>query len=286
VWGSANPIDTDFLRSLDGHGWHLDRARFDNWLRDAARGRGAEVLAPARIQHVVREGARWQLQIATASGMLAVSTNILIDASGRAATLARRLGARRSSTDRLASWWCHGTCSGKSHGYGLTYIEATESGWWYTAPIPAGRRVLAFHTGPDLLRGIRAHEPGALFSSAMRVEQLSGALAECNFKPTLICGISAAHSSVLTPCCGSSWLACGDAAISFDPLSSQGLLNALFTGREAAAVAQNSLSGSTDAVSNYQRMIREIHAAYLTNLASYYRSEMRWPGAPFWAWRM
>src|SRR3954447_6229446 len=31
VWGSPVPEETDFLRDPDDHGWHLDRARFENW---------------------------------------------------------------------------------------------------------------------------------------------------------------------------------------------------------------------------------------------------------------
>jgi flavin-dependent dehydrogenase len=33
---------------------------------------------------------------------------------------------------------------------------------------------------------------------------------------------------------GEGWLACGDAALSFDPSSSQGLLTALYSGKSAA----------------------------------------------------
>jgi 2-polyprenyl-6-methoxyphenol hydroxylase-like FAD-dependent oxidoreductase len=32
AWGSAELHETDFLGDLDGHGWHLDRTRFDAWL--------------------------------------------------------------------------------------------------------------------------------------------------------------------------------------------------------------------------------------------------------------
>ena len=35
-------------------------------------------------------------------------------------------------------------------GSGLTVVEAVEDGWWYTAPLPDGRRVLAFFTDADL----------------------------------------------------------------------------------------------------------------------------------------
>ena len=37
VWGSAEPITTDSIRDPHGHGWHLDRVRFDATLREAAQ---------------------------------------------------------------------------------------------------------------------------------------------------------------------------------------------------------------------------------------------------------
>ena len=36
VWGDIYPQETDYLRDPDGPGWHLDRNRFDRWLRDVA----------------------------------------------------------------------------------------------------------------------------------------------------------------------------------------------------------------------------------------------------------
>ena len=45
--GSNEPFETDFLRDPNGCGWHLDRARFDVWLRNAAAERGAELMSPA-----------------------------------------------------------------------------------------------------------------------------------------------------------------------------------------------------------------------------------------------
>src|SRR5690242_11759337 len=40
-WGDQGMIETDFLRDTDGHGWHIDRTRFDVWLRGVAVTRGA-----------------------------------------------------------------------------------------------------------------------------------------------------------------------------------------------------------------------------------------------------
>ena len=93
VWGGGDVTENDFLRDPDGHGWHLDRARFDAWLRDVAVARGAILLAPARLATIKRDDRRWHAQLATDRGPTTVTVAFAIDAGGRAAPLARRLGA-------------------------------------------------------------------------------------------------------------------------------------------------------------------------------------------------
>jgi hypothetical protein len=48
-------------------------------------------------------------------------------------------------------------------------------------------------------------------------------------RPRLAFGFTAAGGTTLLPATGDRWAAAGDAALSFDPLSAQGLLDALFT---------------------------------------------------------
>src|SRR5207253_1246434 len=49
VWGSDEPTVTDFIFDVNGHGWHLDRTRFDKMLRDVACETGAEVVSGMRL---------------------------------------------------------------------------------------------------------------------------------------------------------------------------------------------------------------------------------------------
>jgi flavin-dependent dehydrogenase len=210
-----------------------------------------------------------------------VRAQVLIDAGGRTAPLARRLGASPLAEDRLSCSWVHGRDE-RGGGAGLTFIEAVEEGWWYTAPLPEGRRVLAFHTDADLpaARGVRARD--ALLARAKETGELGAVLAAAGFQPDTEPGFTAAHSAALEPCAGSGWLAAGDAALALDPLSSQGLLNALFTGLAAAEATDRHLSGAVDALPGYARTIDGIRAAYRKHLRAWYSLETRWPEAPFW----
>jgi flavin-dependent dehydrogenase len=81
---------------------------------------------------------------------------------------------------------------------------------------------------------------------------------------------------------GDGWLAVGDAAFSFDPLSSQGILTALYSGMKAGEALVEHLSGNPDALANYDHRLAAIYNAYLRNRSMYYMLEARWAERPFW----
>jgi 2-polyprenyl-6-methoxyphenol hydroxylase-like FAD-dependent oxidoreductase len=183
--------------------------------------------------------------------------------------------------DNLVCAWQYGRDQQHS-GRGLTYVEAVKDGWWYTAPIPGGRRVLAFHTDADLLPVSQREKKETLLECTRSVRELSGLLSTVGFVADNRPGFTIARSAMLSPCAGEGWLAVGDAAISFDPLSSQGLLNALFTGLAVAEAAESYLKGDSASLDEYSRVIRGIGDSYQTRLAFHYAAETRWARAPFW----
>jgi flavin-dependent dehydrogenase len=93
---------------------------------------------------------------------------------------------------------------------------------------------------------------------------------------------TAAHSARLDSFAGEGWLAIGDAALAFDPLSSQGMLTALYTGLEAGLTLDAQLSGDADATTRYCQRLTSIYEAYMRNLSGYYSLEERWPDRTFW----
>jgi flavin-dependent dehydrogenase len=70
--------------------------------------------------------------------------------------------------------------------------------------------------------------------------------------------------------------------MTFDPLSSQGLMHALFSGLAAAEAADSYLCGDSAAPARYHQMMHGIQGAYQRRLAFSYSAETRWPWAPFW----
>jgi flavin-dependent dehydrogenase len=282
VWGSDEPIETDFLRDLDGHGWHLDRSRFDDWLRRVAVRRGATLLMPARFDAIERDGMGWRVRVARDNGRVELSAPVVIDCGGRRAPAARRLGAQRHNAgERLVCTWALGTERSGNRGAGFSIVEAVEDGWWYTAPVPGQRRVIAFFTDADLLAKRWLGEGAALVTRVMATCQIGPLMEEAAFIPRQS-GLTVAHHSFLDTCSGPGWIAAGDASISFDPISSQGLLHALFSGLSAAETADRYLLGKPNAPDLYQRVIDDIKHVYSSRVALCYATETRWTAAPFW----
>jgi flavin-dependent dehydrogenase len=97
--------------------------------------------------------------------------------------------------------------------------------------------------------------------------------------------ICAAPSFLLDKVAGKGWLAVGDAACAFDPISSQGIYKALADGVHAARVIVASLRGSAIETGEYQISVAARFQHYLQNRNYFYGLERRWPTSRFWTRR-
>ena len=204
---------------------------------------------------------------------------MVLDAGGRASAALRRHGARRVVGDRLI---CASIRTPRaSFPPAVTQIEAESDGWWYASALPDGGGLLAFHTDADLPAARIAPSVAAFLGRARALPMLS-AFAEDLKGVDLKVRVCGARSAWLERAAGDGWLACGDAALAFDPLAAQGLFNALCTGLAAAAAIVGSLNGEAGAIEAYADEIDVVCAAYRRHLAAWYGIERRWPGSPFW----
>jgi flavin-dependent dehydrogenase len=279
VWGSADPVESDAIRDLDGPGWSLDRARFEARLRVAAMARGARLLAPARTGSLERRDDGWIVEFVHDGDVQHVRSRLLIDARGRSAR--PMPGASRRAYDRLVCGWISGPIDAAPVLPGTILTEAEADGWWYSIGLPGNRRVVAFHTDADLPAAADASDQFRLLARAGRLSSTMAAVAGA----AATGGFCAAHSCRLDPPVGDGWLAAGDACLAFDPLSSQGLLNALFTGLSAAEAVDRIIAGDRRAAGEYAESIEAVWRAYRRHLSLWYGQERRWRHSPFWARR-
>jgi flavin-dependent dehydrogenase len=94
--------------------------------------------------------------------------------------------------------------------------------------------------------------------------------------------VVAANTSRLDRVSGRGWLAVGDAAMAFDPLSSQGLMQALASGIGAGQALSARLTGKVAAIGEYDIKTNDSFREYSRLRAVYYGREQRWPQSVFW----
>lgn len=282
AWGSDLLQEHDHIFDPHGHGWHLDRARFDAALRDTARDAGAEVLENVEIRGAERADSNWRVGLRAGAATHEVETAWLLDATGRRATLARRHGAMRHQDDRLVAFYARFRSAIGGDDDARTMIESAPNGWWYTALLPSGERVVARLTDADLA------DRAALLSSegfAARLRESSHIGALLSGRGYVLQGRpsgTGAETARLDRFAGDGWVAVGDAALSFDPLSSQGMLTALYTGLRAGQALDRALVGDSAGIADYVSRLEQVYATYLRNRQIFYAAEPRWSGHPFW----
>jgi flavin-dependent dehydrogenase len=281
AWGSADLQQTDFMINPFGHGWHIDRAALDASLLHSLRTQAVPVRCGTRLVHCSRDGGSWQVILDGQRPV--IRARAIVDATGRTARIARSQGARRTRLDRLvATYWLLAN-SHEHAGDASTLVEAVPDGWWYTTPIPGRRRVFAFLTDADLLPPRAARTTSAWRQRLTLAPNVAGALASAGLRLNDAPRMIDAGTAYLDHLTGPGWAAVGDAAVSFDPLSSQGILTALLMGRDAGhAVAAMLIDADPEPLLRYSSNYATLLETHMRMRAAYYALEQRWPNALFW----
>jgi flavin-dependent dehydrogenase len=281
-WGQHEPYENHFIFNPYGHGWHLDRRRFDAMLALSAEEAGAHVCKAARVTSCLPVASRgWQVEFASDGLRNCLRASFLVYATGRVGLAARRLGAKRIFYDRLVG--LVGFFSASSAGTKdecQTLVEATKNGWWYSARLPDSRLVVAYMTDADLLpKGgmpVSEYWQDRLERAPNTRSRTSGWVPEAGIRSV------AANSYRMDRLTGNNWLVSGDAAIALDPLSSQGIYRALESGLLAAQAIENCLLGDQAALKEYARGIQRSFDKYLSMRTIVYGRERRWTSSAFW----
>ncbi|SIO41948.1 Dehydrogenase (flavoprotein) [Singulisphaera sp. GP187] len=272
VWGHAAPVEKDFIFNPHGHGWQLDRAQFESGFLNAAVEAGCKVRLDVAVERIERQAAAWTVHTSTGS----LLADVLVDCTGRRGTLIRREGGHYEQVDRLVSIFAIATTSQASDFDSRTYVESHPDGWCYTALMPNGTRTVAFQTDVDLV-------PEGAPTTAWFWERVRACHEICRLLNTHAYQLLdaprmvAAHSGRFQHCAGPNWIAVGDAAMTFDPLSGQGSAKAL----ESARLAVQAILHQGD----YRTACEQLWLNFLRERRDTYRAELRWRDTPFWSRR-
>ncbi|MEO6946523.1 MAG: NAD(P)/FAD-dependent oxidoreductase [Nitrobacter sp.] len=300
LWATEQADTADFFFTSTGHGLCVDRLAFDEALRMNAVVAGATLLKGVSFQSCARIADRsfnWQLTLISGAGARQDRARYLVDCSGRQAIVARSLGVPTApNDDRLFAYAQWFSCAGGDDDR-YTRIEAAPYGWWYSNRLPCTEgnetgRLVVFHTDKDLpaarMAACRQGFEQLLDDSA----HIAPLLRARGYHPCGTIRGAPANSQRLRDFCGDAWMAVGDAAQAYDPLSSQGIDKALRTASHAGHMIHYALTdcpqgtegldGRNAYVRQYDEQQRQLWEAYLSQRDFYYGIQPRWSDQPFW----
>ncbi|MFY9579049.1 MAG: FAD-dependent monooxygenase [Gaiellaceae bacterium] len=278
-WGQSDPYAIDFILDASGTGCQVERPRFDAMLASAAADAGAALVTGARLFALEVEGCCWHAGVETAGQRRVFRARALVDATGRSAVVARRLGVRRRSFDRLIGLVGLVDRPESAAVDSNLLLEAVEDGWWYSAPLPRSRMTVAFMTDADLISS-RACASASAFTARLRQAPYTTERVQ-EFRLRDLRVRSAATARLDEPS-GAGWLAVGDAAEAHDPLAGIGLTKAIDSGRRGARALAAALDGDAEAKTRYAADTAASFRRYLRQRAEQYARERRWATSPFW----
>jgi len=279
-WGSGRLRAHEFIFSMRGNAWRLDRARFNETLRAAAQAAGVEVWRGARFVSAASGSDGWRLAVIRQGRPENVAARFVADATGRSASFGMRQGSRRRFADRLVAVAAVVRLRDQSVCDHATLVEACENGWWYSSAIPGGRLVLALLSDSDIVHRSSSARLGP-WVAQLGAAPLTAARA-LEAEPAEHVFTRPARSQCLDAASGPRWVAVGDAASSWDPLSSVGIMKALRTGKLGAFALLDAIRGIEGGSLKYRKIIAAEDLRYRSDRRTVYRMERRWPQSPFW----
>ncbi|CAM1340925.1 tryptophan 7-halogenase [Tenacibaculum amylolyticum] len=289
-WGSDRVQFVDHLRNPDGCSLSLNRKKFASYLREFSKKKGVSCLWGYKLYQSNFLDKTWHVSFVSDTSKERKETTIkakfVIDATGRNSHFARAIGIQRTHFDKLMSCWISFPNTSVNT---MSTIVAEQFGWWYSAVIPEQKRVLSFQTDSDLLERSNFKSLSNFLALVQKSPIIQQLISNTDMNDITFHGTVSANSTRLEKVAGEQWIAIGDAAISFDPLSSQGMFNAMATAIQASELLQSvnfireeSSEKTTLFVKTYTNQIETIWSHYLKHRTLFYGAESRWKEDSFW----
>jgi flavin-dependent dehydrogenase len=272
IWG-----DSAAASNASHQGWFINRTEFDATLARAATAAGVLVYCDLRPSAAMRVRRGWRVNLDSNGSRASVESRYLVDATGRAAWLARRMRARRQSVDRLVAFVARYANAPSARSL---LVEAAPDGWWYSVPCGDKSTMAVYLTDDDYARN---EVPATFFQEHLRESSHTRRRVQHFAAPSIRVLPAATYN--FDHCAGDRWVSVGEAAFSIDPLSGCGIARALQSGINAAEAISASLGGDRRALAHYQRDADSQFDAQLDHRHHYYGLERRWPSSRFWSRR-
>jgi flavin-dependent dehydrogenase len=285
-WGSDIAEFHDFLQHPMGHGWHIDRPAFDQMLVEKAKKLGVLVIDNTSVisADYKQENNHWNVALKedSSNNLQHLSYSFIVDATGRSRWLSRRQGIDKLYEDDQLALVAFLQQKNTNPLPGQSLIETTKNGWWYSAEIPHQRIVTSFLCTPDKEQRKQWLQPENWWKLISSTAQTSKNITPESFQLLETPKFVAADSGVLESVIGQGWLAVGDAAMTYDPIASHGIVISMASARQAAVSIDEYLNGNPEALEDYSQLVYWSFQQYSEERQLLYKAEQRFTESHYW----
>lgn len=255
----------------------LDRRRFDQGLLDDLERLGI-ALVRGRISEVRSAPGRHQLDVDTAAGRQQVEGRFLVEARGRQAPAGGLPRVRGPETVSLLQYWQGPAQAAHSA------VESLPDGWAWMAAMGDGRRYLQL-TLDVATAALPAKKELAAYCRQRfaAIDSAAPFLADASAQGEPYARTSTTLLNEVLA--GEDWLRIGDAAMAVDPLSGNGIFQALSSALQAPAVIATLLHDPERAAlarSFHQQRIEQLFYRFARIGRDFHAQETRWAEQAFW----
>lgn len=276
VWGDKNIRERHFLAGTEGDGLHLNRQAFEALLAKKAITAGTCWHWNTALDQIQAQGKQWKVTLKQEANLCELTCDFIVDASGRAATVARLAGnAQIYQLRKLFAAFVMVKSARKAPQQ--TFVEAVENGWWYLSQVPGQQQVLAFFSSAARLKELQRNQSlAAAISKTKLISRHYAGPESPKFE------LRDASTRSLDHIHGENWLAVGDAACAYDPISSYGIGSGLGSGFYAGNAVADHLKGNQAALGAYRQVMGRAFVTCVKMIQNMYQKETRFPDSPFW----
>jgi len=277
-WGSAALQQPDVERALQQKpGWKVDKSYLISQLVEDLP---ETVVMFGKVSGLEQQHTHWQISSKNHMGeAVQVSARFIADASGRQGYLPRALNIPRHYFDKLMAFVVNVPSVKIAQFQHPVLVEAQQHCWSLVSQVSEKSTMLAIfsnQTSPDFERYNSFENWHEVSEKSIYFKQF---IKNNIHVPVRKVNASSHICSQLT---GRNWLMLGDAAMSFDPLSSHGMTTAMYMADKAGEAIAQYFSGKSQGLDDYSEQMTSIYNTYLNELVERYNGEQRWSGSPFW----
>lgn len=286
AWGSDRMHAVNGVYTADESTFQLDRDKFDFTLLEAVADLGGIVLPRTKCMNYSPSTKGWEVSVNHQEhGEFVIKSKFLVDATGRSGNLSKKLGGTEKKLDKLVG--IGGFFRSKEEAVLEKYqqLETVNNGWWYSSVLSDDRIGITLFTDSDIASSGSLVKMDSWLPELMKsthIKQLLPEIASVEGELWL----RQAHSRICEFTKVPNFIVVGDAAVSFDPVSSMGIGFAMSSACNAArAIRHKFESTDSNALEVYQDDLHTQFKTYLKQWKSIYSKERRWSESSFWSRR-